>query len=448
MANLKDNNWSSKLGFVLAASGSAVGLGNIWRFPYLVAENGGGTFIFLYFLCSLGIALAILLAEFTLGRMLGQNMFTAFNNKTGRFLLNGMPIVVSTTILSFYFVVCGWIVFYFVQSLTGQISYSTNDSEYYNLIFKSLLASPFILTLCTCIFIFLTIFINYKGVVQGVERTNLFLLPMLFIILIIMILRVLTLEGASEGVKYVFSFDYNYVTSKALMAALGQAFFSLSIGIGTMLIYSSYVKKDYNLKSSATYTVLIGSGIGIFTSLLIIPAVFAFNYDPNSGPGLTFITLPAVFANLKFGFIFAALLFLIMGMAAITSTISLVEAAVPALANLFKLTRKQAILCYAAICVVISTIQGLAFNKFSGFTIFGKNTFDFAGNFSDYLLTFGAFIVCIVVGWILPKAVAINEVTNNGTVPFKLVKVWLFILKYIAPSVIIIIVSNMIFKVL
>ena len=441
-----NNAWSSKIGFILASAGSAVGLGNIWRFPYLVAEHSGGTFIFLYFLCVLFLGLPILLSEFIFGRYVGDPIFInvkkRFTNIKYYHLYFYMSFVAVLLVLSFYFVVCGWTTFYFVQSLVGTIEYSGNNAVYYQNIFNGLLASPFSLIVYTVIFILGTSLVNYLGVAEGVERANVFLLPLLFILLIIMICRVLTLDGAMAGVKYILQFDLTSINPQMFIAALGQAFFSLSVGIGTMLLFSSYVKKDFNLKSSALYTVFIGSGVGIFTSLLIIPVVFAFHYDLNSGPGLTFLTLPMVFASMNFGSLFSTAFFLVMLMAALTSTISLLETALPAIIYVLKTSRRLSIIIFTFLCVIVSIIQALSFNLLGDIKFFGLTTFDMANSMADYLLILGALVICFIIGWKLPIKIVFDEVSNNGTIQFKLFKIYILIVKFVAPAIILFILFN------
>jgi NSS family neurotransmitter:Na+ symporter len=448
--NKKDNSsgnaWSSKIGFILASAGSAVGLGNIWRFPYLVAEHSGGTFIFLYFLCVLFLGLPILLSEFIFGRYVGDPIFVSvkkrFTNIKYYHLYFYMSFVAVLLVLSFYFVVCGWTTFYFIQSVVGTIQYAGGNAVYYQNIFNGLLASPSSLIVYTFIFIVGTSLVNYLGLAEGVERANVFVLPLLFILLIIMIGRALTLDGAMSGVKYILQFDVTAINPQMFIAALGQAFFSLSIGIGTMLIFSSYVKKDFNLKSSAIYTVFIGSGVGVFTSLLIIPVVFAFHYDLNSGPALTFLTLPIVFASMDFGSLLASAFFLVMLMASLTSTISLVETALPSILYVLKTSRRVSIIIFTFLCMIVSTIQALSFNLLGDVKVFGLTTFDLANSMADYLLILGALVICFIIGWKLPINIVFNEVTNNGTIKFKLFRIYLFIVKFMAPAIILLILFN------
>jgi NSS family neurotransmitter:Na+ symporter len=446
-----DTNWSSKLGFVLASAGSAIGLGNIWRLPYLVAQHGGGTFLVLYFFFCLTIGLTILLAEFLVGRRLG-NLFLTNNTQANQISNQNLFrnasylfLFISTLILSYYFVVAGWTLTYTAQSLLGNIDYNGNNSEYYTNYFVGLLNNPVALIIPTLIFVLITALINQRGVVKGIEKANLYLLPLLFVILGLMIIRVLTLDGAGRGVAYVFSFDASAITQKALFAALGQAFFSLSVGMGAMIVYGSYVKKDFNLIKSALSIVALGGGIGLFTSLLIIPAVFAFNIDPNSGPSLTFMTLPAIFSQLPLGGLIAGFFFLMMAFAALTSTVSLFETSLPFTNRLLNTTRNQSIAVFTLVLFVLTTLQALSFNLTSHIKLFGVNYFDLSGTITDLGMMIGTIGICLLLAFNLKKQDLKSELTNDGTLNFKLFEVWYVSIKYIIPVVIAAIIYNTFF---
>jgi NSS family neurotransmitter:Na+ symporter len=439
----KENNvfWSSKLAFILAASGSAVGLGNIWRFPYLVGQHGGGTFIITYLLFSLIIGGSILLGELVLGRYLGTPILKDIKNKiNNKFLSTSLTLllIVAIIILSFYFVVSGWTLYYVYNSLANNISYgATSNTNYYSDVFSALLANPVELFIFTLIFIVITVAINYKGLIGGVEKANLYLLPLLFIMLIVIIFRSLTLEGAAEGVKFYFSFDASKITAPMLIDALGQSFFSLSLGMGIMLIYAAAIKKNYNLRESVASIVSIGAGVGLFSAMLIIPAVYAFGFKVNSGPSLTFITIPAIFSQVHFGVYFATLFFLIMAFAALTSTISLVETSLPLVEKYLKLSRRKSIALLSVVYVITALVQVLSFNMLQDVSIFGKNIFDFTNFLVNIAIVFGALLICIVVGWVLPLSTIKHEVTNENTSHFSLFSLWVIMIKYICPAIII-----------
>jgi NSS family neurotransmitter:Na+ symporter len=437
-----NTNSFSKLGFILAAAGSAIGLGNIWRLPALVAQYGGGTFLLQYFIICFTIALAVLIAELALGRYLGDNYLYKAKDKLKQsnkstllsifFPLGGIPLML---ILTFYFVVCGWILIYIYQTITGGISYNPaiTNAEYYGNFFGGLISNTISVVFATVLFILLTAYINYKGLINGIEKANFIMLPALFIILTAMIIRSLTLDGALEGVKYIFSVDLSAISKESFIAALKQSFFSLSLGFGVMVTFSASSRKEMNLKQSAFYTVLLGAGIGLFTSLLIIPAAVSFGYSLNAGPSLTFITLPNVFAQLPFGILFAFLFFLVMAMAALTSTISLYEVGLNSVKYWFNINRNTANFILLVFFIIVASIQANSFTNLSGITIAGKGIFDFSADLADILLVVFGGLSCIFAGYIFNKNEIKNEITNNGKLSFKLYYVWLAFIKVISP---------------
>lgn len=436
----KDNAWSSRIGFIFAAAGSAVGLGNIWRLPYLVSKHGGGTFLFLYLLFSFTIALSVLIAEFTIGRYCGAPVISNLRKKIkGSFIVSKLIYIYPLALiflLSFYFVVSGWTLFYFCKSIIGAINYSHADTAYYTSIFNNLLVSPYTIIGFTILFVLLTGIVVYIGI-SGIEKINFIMLPLIFILLTIVIIKVLTLDGSMSGIKYIFSFDPKFINREAITDALGQSFFALSLGSGTMLVFASYAQKNYNIKFSAIQTTNFGVGVGIFSTFLIIPAAFAFNVDINSGAGLTFITLPVIFSSLPLGVAFAAAFFLVMVMAALTSTISVLEVCAVFLADALKISKKAAIIIFTIFFIVVGSVQALSFGIFSHIRIFGQNTFDFANMMVNFLLVVGGILSCAIAGWLISKKDLYNEITNNGLIAFKSFTVWRGMVKFIIPFVIV-----------
>ena len=434
----------SKLGFILAAAGSAIGLGNIWRLPAQVFQYGGGTFLFTYFFICLTFGLGVLIAELAIGRYLGPDYLKAapaklkeHNKSSGLSSILYLAGIPSILILSFYFVVCGWVLYFLTQTVIGGISYSpeVGTANYYEGIFGNLITNDFQVLIYMAIFVALTALINFKGLINGIERANFIMLPALFIILILMIIRSVTMPGALEGVKYIFSFDFNLITLETIIAALKQSFFTLSLGMCVMITFSASSDKTMNLRSTALYTVLLGSGIGLFTSLLIVPAAFSVNYDLNAGPSLTFITLPNIFAGLPFGILFATLFFLVMMMAAITSTISLYEVATNVLKTLLKITRNQTITLLFILFVILSSIQVYSFTSLSGVHIGKLGIFDFSSNLADLGLVFFGLWSCIFVSYIFGKKAIYDELSNQNSLPFGSFSIWYVFVKYISPIV-------------
>ncbi|MDR0484597.1 MAG: sodium-dependent transporter [Alphaproteobacteria bacterium] len=441
MTDKKNNRTLSKLGFIFVAAGSAIGLGNIWRFPYFVAEYSGGTFIFAYLFFAFFIGFSVMLSEFIIGRYLGYPFLDSLKSKLkhGTFFSKAvyLNLLGTLVLISFYFVVTSWTFYYFVNSLLGFIKYNDNPIEYYAGVFNGLLVSPITLIAFSFLVTISTVFINLNGLVKGVERINFFFLPALFVILVILTVRILSLDNATSGLKYIFTFNINDLP-KAILPALGQALLSLSIGITTMVVFASHTSKNYNITSSAASTVALCSISGVFASILIIPAVFAFGYDMSSGPGLTFLTLPKVFSNLGFGVIFSTLFFFVFALAAFTSCISMIETAIPYVVRIFKTNRKVAIFILAIYCFITNIVMSLSLNVWSGFKIFGMDIFSLSsGPLIDNMLIVGVLLIILTLAIGLSKETVKGELTNNGTLKFHFFRTWMFLTIFITPIIIV-----------
>ncbi len=432
----------SKLGFIFVAAGAAVGIGNIWRFPYLVAQHGGGTFIFTYLFFALFIGLSVMLSEFIIGRYLGSPYMDNIKSKLkyANFFSKSMyfNLLITFVLISFYFVVSGWTFFYTIQSFLGNIEYSSaSTTEYYQGIFENFLASPLILILFSALVTFVTVIVNLKGLAEGVEKINFIFLPILFALLILLIVKILTLDNAIDGLSYIFTFDIEKLPS-AIIPALGQALFSLSIGLASMIVFASHTNKDYNLTTSATSTVLMGTIVGIFASVLIIPAVVSFGFDMSSGPGLTFLTLPMVFSKIQFGSIFASIFFLLIAIAAFTSTIAIVETGIPYIVKIFNTTRKKAIIIITLYSFISNSIMCLSLNMWSDFKIFGLDLFSLiSGPILDNILIVGILLIILTLAVGISKKDIKKELTNNGILSFKFFNAWFFITVFIVPLVVV-----------
>ncbi len=430
----------SKFGFIFASAGAAIGIGNIWRFPYLVTEYGGGTFIFVYILFSLTIGLSLVIAEFMIGRYLGNPITNSFHKlRNSKFFEKAfyLHLFILLVMISFYFIVAGWSLYYFVNSLLGLIKYNSNSSpEYFSAVLDGLLGDPYTLSYYAFAIAGITLFINYKGMVAGIEKTNLLFLPILFVLLVIMMIRILTLDNSAEGLKYIFSFDASKITA-AIVPALGQSLFSLSLSVGTMIVYASHTSNKHNLTKSSILIVIMGSAVGLLTSIIIIPALVAFGYPMNAGVALTFLSLPNVFAQISFGGVFATILFLIIFMAAITSTISLTEPCIPYIQRLFGVSRNRAILCLVVFCLVGNTIMTFPLNIWKDVRIFNMDIFTFV---SDLLIN-----LLLILGTLLTSAILIigiskekvrEELTNHGDLKFFAFNLWYFVVRFLSPLVV------------
>ncbi|QZY56499.1 sodium-dependent transporter [Crassaminicella profunda] len=438
MANINQNQdreqWGSKIGFILAASGSAVGLGNLWKFPYMAGKNGGGAFVLVYFIILFLVGFTLMLAEIVLGRHTQLNAIGAYRTIRKNFAwVGGLGVLAGFLILSFYSVVGGWVLNYLVKSLSGALNIM--DAEVLGNMFGELISGTTIPIFYHGLFMLATLLIVLGGIGGGIEKSSKILMPGLFIMIIILAIRSMTLAGATEGIKYLLIPDFSKITIGVILDALGQVFFSLSLGMGCMITYGSYLSKDTNIPQSATIIPLIDTGVALLAGLAVLPAVFAFGFEPSAGPGLIFITFPAVFAQMPLGSFFAVMFFVLVLFAALSSSISLLEVCVAYAVDEWKFNRKSATIGLGLILFLIGIPCSLSFGPWADIHILpGKgffDTFDFVA--SNILLPLGGLLLCIFVGWIWGTDKAIKEATNGGKLEFKLAGVWSFLLKYVGP---------------
>lgn len=431
------DQFASKLGFIFAAAGSAVGLGNIWRFPYLAGKNGGGAFVLFYLLCVIVIGFGLMLAEFVIGRHTQLSSVDAFKKLDKRFTFVGaMGVLAAFIIMGYYPVVGGWSVAYIFKSIMGQLS---TDQAVMSEAFGALatgIASPIF---WTAVYLLANVVIVAKGISSGIEKASKIMMPLLFILLIILVVRALTLPGAMEGLKYLFVPDFSKLTGDVMLSALGQAFFSLSLGMGCMITYASYLSKKDNLVESAIIVPSMDTGVALLAGMVIIPATVAFGFDLGQGPGLVFVTVPAIFATMGpvLGRFFGVVFFLLLTLAALTSSLSLLEVVVSYLIDNRGWERKKAVAASSIILFAICIAASLSMGPWSGFTILGKNIFDFLDWFANsLLLPIGGLFITLYVGWFFGKDKVKAEVTNEGTVRFGLFEVWMFLCKFVIPAII------------
>ncbi|WP_078552589.1 sodium-dependent transporter [Bacillus alkalicellulosilyticus] len=432
--------WASRLGFILAAMGSAVGLGNIWRFSYVTGENGGAAFLIIYLLCILLIGIPIIMAEFTIGRKAQSDTVGAFTKLapgTPWVLAGILGVASAFIILSFYGVVAGWTMRYFLGYLTGQL-WSAPEGGYADF-FVGFISSPVQPILWQFIFMALTIGIVFVGVKNGIEKTNKILMPLLAIILIILAGYSLTLGGAAEGLAFLFTPDWSaFAEPGVYLAALGQAFFSLSLGMGALITYGSYLSSKEKLPGAAGSVAVLDTLFAIIAGIMIFPAVFAFGIDPASGAGLAFITLPDIFAQMGLGGFFGLLFFFLLAAAALSSAVSLLEVAVAYFIRKFDWTRKKASIIVGFIIFLVGVPSSLGIGPLSNITIVGGrdilDSMDFIA--SNIFLPLGGLIIALFVGWGWKKT-EVLEASDFGS--SGLGQVWLFILRFVAPIAILII---------
>ena len=440
MTEVNRATFGSKLGVIMATVGCAVGLGNIWRFPYMLGENGGAAFLAVYILCIILLGLPVMLTEFFIGRHSKRNAAGAFKlmapgTKWSFIGYNG--VLASSLILGFYSVVSGWTLEYMFQAVTGSLSNKSPEAFTQDFaLFSSGIFRPIFWTIA---FIGMTHFIIVSGVKDGIEKTSKIMMPLLFIILFALCIRSVTLPNAEKGLDFLFKPDFSKLTSAVVLSAMGQAFFSLSIGMGCLITYSSYFDNKTNMQNTALQVTILDTLVAVLAGVMIFPAVFSFGIAPTAGPELVFITLPNVFqqafGNIPWLAILLSLMFyILLALAALTSTISLHEVVTAYLHEEFKFSRSKAARYVTAGCIFLGVFCSLSLGIGKSYTVFGLNLFDlFDFVTAKLMLPLGGFFISIFIGWYLDKKIVWEEVSNNGTLKVSVYKLLIFILKYIAP---------------
>ena len=429
--------WGSRWGFILAASGSAVGLGNVWKFPYIVGQNGGGAFVLIYLACIFVIGTPIMLAEFTLGRNTNRNPVGAFDQIRPNSSWTGigyMGVLAGFLILSFYGVVGGWTFAYVVKSITGSVLAFLSPKEAGEF-FGNFIGNTREVFFYHALFIGTCIAIVLRGVNGGIEKTCDILMPTLVVILFLLMLRSLTLDGAMDGLAFYLTPDFSKINANVILVALGQAFFSLSLGMGCMITYGSYLSEKENLTSCTVYIVIFDTLIALLVGMVIFPAVFAMGLEPTEGPGLVFSVLPTVFASMPMGHGVAVIFFILLAIAAITSGISLLEVVVAYFIDQRGWKRKKATLIVGSAIFAFGIPSGLSFGVMADVKFLGMNFFDHVDNIaSNYLLPLGGMLTAVFVGWVWGTKNAHEEIEKHGNkFGFPWARCWEFLICYITP---------------
>lgn len=427
--------FSSSFGVIAAAAGSAVGLGNIWKFPYITGVYGGAAFLFVYLGFILAIGLPIMLSEFIIGRKSKKNAFGAFKKLAPHSLwqFTGMlGVGAAFMILAFYGVVAGWSIEYVVVAISN--GFKSQSPDELRTMFTSFIESPTKPILFQVIFMVLTGAIVVVGIKDGIEKNVKIMMPILVVIIIVLNIRAITLPGAGEGLRFLFHPDFSKLTGEGILSALGHAFFSLSLGMGTLITYGSYIDKKNNLLKTAISVTIADTIIAILAGIAIFPAVFAFGIEPSSGPGLVFITLPNVFQQMPGGYFFSVLFFLLLTVAALTSSISILEVVVAYFHEELKMKRKVATIIATALITLLGIICSLSMGIFKDYTFFDLNFFDLMDWISaNLLLPLGGLFISLFVGWKFGRKRVQAEIEKGGSISQRFLTLFIFLVKFIAP---------------
>jgi len=438
MTPSKRDGFTSTFGVLLATLGSAVGLGNIWKFPSLTGMNGGAGFLLVYLLATLLVGLPVMIVETMLGRAARANAITTFEKVAPRSqwwwkIIGWMGFVAALLIMAFYSDVAGWVYAYIFKAISGEIS--TTDPKVAAEVFGKLVSNPLSSLLWQWVVLGVTGSIIMLGVSKGIEAVARKLMPLLFILLLVLCVRSLTLPGATQGLTFLFSPDFAKITPAVVLTAMGLAFFKLSIGMGTMLTYGSYFREDQNIPATATRVMLADLSISLLAGIAIFPAVFALGFEPAAGPSLVFMTIPAVFTSMPGGTVFMTIFFILTAIASVGAILSLLEVPIAILSERFGLGRKSAsfltILAIGLLGVPATLSQSLT----AELKIFGMNPFDlFDFLSSNVLLPLGGILICLFVGWVYGLPELEKQLSNNGTLRNKpLIRIVFFLIRYVTP---------------
>ena len=445
MTDTKRSGFGSKLGMVLATAGSAVGLGNVWRFPYVTGQNGGAAFIIIYIVCILLMAIPVMLCEMMIGRHGQSNAARAYGKVSGskRWRWVGyLGVFTGTLIVGYYSVVSGWTLQYTLSSLLNDLH---GTPEYFKDFFNDFIASPTKIVGWTLLLILITHLVIIRGVEGGIEKAAKVMMPVLFVLLVVLVVCSVMLPGAAKGLEFLFRPDFSKVTGETFLEAMGQAFFSLSIGMGALCTYASYFQRDTHLVRTTVQIAGIDTGVAIMSGLIIFPAAMSVGIQPDSGPSLVFVTLPNVieqaFASVPaIGYIVSVAFYLLLFIAALTSNISVHEVGTSFVSEEFHMSRRNAARVVSLICVVVGSLCALSLCGYPWLNFFGKALFDLCDWMTaNVLLTLGGLFTSILVGWVLPRKLIVEEMTNWGTLRSRYLPIFIICVRYVAPICIVLI---------
>lgn len=440
MSKTERANFGSRLGVILASAGSAVGLGNVWRFPYETGNHGGAAFIVLYLLCVMILGMPIMVSEFLIGRRSRANTARAY-----QVLAPGTPwrwvgfmgVLTGFLILGYYSVVAGWTLEYVLEA--GLNGFADKTPDEFIRSFQAFSQSPFRPLAWMLVFLLLTHFVIVRGVKEGIEKSAKVMMPLLLVLIVVLVCCSLSLPGARAGVEFLLKPDFSQVNSKVLLGALGQAFFSLSLGMGCLCTYASYFSRDTNLGKTAVSVGVLDTVISVMAGLIIFPAAFSVGIRPDAGPSLIFITLPNVFQQAFAGapmmaYAFSLTFYVLLALAALTSTISLHEVATAYMHEEWNISRKKAAVYVTSGCALVGVVSSLSLGMWQYYTLAGMGFFDCIDFLTaKIMLPFGGMMIALFTGWYLDRRIVWEEVSNGGRLKVAYFKAYLFILKYVAP---------------
>lgn len=445
----KRRSWSSRLTYILAVAGATVGFGATWRFPYLVGQNGGGAYVLTFCIAMIVIGIPMILVENAIGRRLKVNVIDAFSGRANgkdiaKFwkIAGYMSLLGAFGIMAYYMVIGGWVLNYIAQIVFGLLDLSSPvdfalTGAFYE---QNIVNNPLAVSFATLVFVMVNYIILTQGAVDGIEKAAKYLMPILFLLMITMVIKNITLEGAMRGIKFYLTPDFSKLNMKLFIEVLGQVFFALSLGFGVMITLSSFVKKDEALVKISVITGILNTLIAVLAGFMIFPSLFSFSVAPDSGPSLVFKSLPIVFSHMPFGSFFAVAFFTLLMIAALTTSLPIYEVLITTLQEKMKIGRKRAILIVLGGIFVLGNLPSLmATNLLSDVKIFGKNIFDAYDAISAtifFVLT--SLLCCIFVGWVL-KDEAKNEILQGSQRYAKIVDIWFLYVKYVVPFIILVV---------
>ena len=441
------NEWSSRFAFILAATGSAVGLGNIWKFPYITGENGGGAFVIIYLLCILIIGIPIMIAETMIGRRGRQSPINTMRtlaeeagaDRNWRFL-GWLGVIAGFLILSYYSVIAGWAASYVIKAITG--SFSNGNATQIKILFDDFIGSPLQLIFWHSLFMLATMLVVVKGVKGGLEKAVRFLMPSLFMILILMVGYAMSMDAYQQGLAFMFDPDFSKITGDSVLTAMGHAFFTLSLGMGAIMVYGSYLPDNISIAKTSFLIAGADTAVALLAGIAIFPIVFSNGLEPSAGPGLIFQTLPIAFGKMSGGLLFGTMFFVMLVFAALSSSISLIEPAVAWLEENQNITRKKASIWAGLVTWLLGLGTVFSFNIWSEFKIMDRTLFDLLDYITaNLMLPIGGFFVAVFAGWIMQRKHSEAELEMENA---KAYSVWKFLVCYLSPAAVFLVFLNVV----